>query len=106
MQMATRQNALPLTSKHGREATASACSPRGYKWLSWQCHFENAHLPHKGEYLSCIVACLAECIAKEPPIVTVVVKYSYPVLYGKLFKGIFCSHWGMKRRRLKWSTKW
>jgi hypothetical protein len=48
--------------------------------------------PTKGELLSCIVACLAECVALEMPIVTVVVEDFNPMLCGKLFKDIFCDY--------------
>jgi hypothetical protein len=44
--------------------------------------------PQKGEFLSCLVACLAECFVVELPIVTVVVEYFFPVLCSKLFKGV------------------
>ncbi len=48
--------------------------------------------PIKGELLSCIVICLAECVVVETPIVTVLVEDFYPMLCGKLFKSIFGSH--------------
>jgi hypothetical protein len=68
--------------------------------------------PTKDELLSCIMACLAECVVVEMPVVTVVVEDFYSVLCSKLFKAILAAivssdavlswRW-MKGRWLKWS---
>ncbi len=48
--------------------------------------------PTKDELLSCIMACPAERVVVEVPLVTVVVEDFYPVLCSKLFKGDFGGH--------------
>ncbi len=44
--------------------------------------------PTKGELLSCVVACLAECVVKEMPISIVVVEDFYPCSAANCSKAI------------------
>ncbi len=48
--------------------------------------------PTKGELLSCVLACHAECVVKQPSVVTVVVEDFYSVLCSKLFKSNHGGH--------------